>query len=136
MKKYLLLRREVFILHTLSLFIYLFFINFFFAGDAASDCTTSYYSEYDPFDYLYNCGTQYSDPVYEAVNKLDRNPLSPGKLKLKAKIKIFKSIYRFLFLLITTMNRWSKWMESPTIIIDQLNAEHNCTTTASITSTK
>lgn len=52
-----------------------------FLGDAASDCTTSYYSEYDPFDYLYSCGTQYSDPVYEAVNKLDRNPLSPGKLE-------------------------------------------------------
>lgn len=38
----------------------------------ASDCT-SYYAEYDPFDYLYSesNGTQYSDPVYEAVNKLD-----------------------------------------------------------------
>ncbi|XP_037050544.1 phosphatidylinositol 4-phosphate 3-kinase C2 domain-containing subunit alpha isoform X2 [Bradysia coprophila] len=44
----------------------------------ASDCTTSYYSEYDPFDYLYSGGTQYSDPVYEAVNKIDRTPISPA----------------------------------------------------------
>lgn len=43
----------------------------------ASECGTSYYSEYDPFDYLYSCGTQYSDPVYEAVNKIDRTPMSP-----------------------------------------------------------
>ncbi|XP_075164138.1 phosphatidylinositol-4-phosphate 3-kinase catalytic subunit Pi3K68D [Haematobia irritans] len=40
--------------------------------DDASDCT-SFYAEYDPFDYLYSGGsTQYSDPVYEAVNKLDK----------------------------------------------------------------
>lgn len=50
-----------------------------FPGENASDCTTSYYSEYDPFDYLYSGGTQYSDPVYEAVNKIDRTPISPGK---------------------------------------------------------
>lgn len=48
-----------------------------FAGDAASECGTSYYSEYDPFDYLYSSGTQYSDPVYEAVIKIDRTPISP-----------------------------------------------------------
>lgn len=49
------------------------------AGDAASEGgATSYYSEYDPFDYLYSTSTQYSDPVYEAVNKIDRSPLSPG----------------------------------------------------------
>lgn len=47
------------------------------AGDAASECGTSYYSEYDPFDYLYSSGTQYSDPVYEAVIKIDRTPISP-----------------------------------------------------------
>ncbi|XP_055692342.1 phosphatidylinositol 4-phosphate 3-kinase C2 domain-containing subunit alpha isoform X1 [Lutzomyia longipalpis] len=41
--------------------------------DNASECTNSYYSEYDPFDYLYSSGgTQYSDPVYEAVNKTER----------------------------------------------------------------
>ncbi|XP_037934157.1 phosphatidylinositol 4-phosphate 3-kinase C2 domain-containing subunit beta [Teleopsis dalmanni] len=45
-------------------------------NDNASDCT-SYYSEYDPFDYLYSAGgTQYSDPVYEAVNKLDKSAMS------------------------------------------------------------
>lgn len=43
-----------------------------------SDCTT-YYSEYDPFDYLYSgSGTQYSDPVYEAVIRSDQTPMSPG----------------------------------------------------------
>lgn len=41
----------------------------YFTVDAASEST--YYDEYDPFDYLYSCGTQYSDPVYEAVNKID-----------------------------------------------------------------
>lgn len=41
--------------------------------DGASECGTSYYDEHDPFDYLYNCGTHYSDPVYEAVNKIDRS---------------------------------------------------------------
>lgn len=41
--------------------------------DGVSECGTSYYDEYDPFDYLYSCGTQYSDPVYEAVNKIDRS---------------------------------------------------------------
>lgn len=44
--------------------------------DDASECT--YYSEHDPFDYLYSGGTQYSDPVYDAVNKTDINLLSPG----------------------------------------------------------
>ncbi|XP_055854096.1 phosphatidylinositol 4-phosphate 3-kinase C2 domain-containing subunit beta isoform X2 [Episyrphus balteatus] len=48
-----------------------------YGSDNASDCT-SYYAEYDPFDYLYSGGTQYSDPVYEAVNKLDRTPVSPN----------------------------------------------------------
>lgn len=47
-------------------------------GDAASECETSYYSEYDPFDYLYSSGTQCSDPVYEAVIKIDRPPISPA----------------------------------------------------------
>lgn len=42
-----------------------------------SECGTSYYSECDPFDYLYSSGTQYSDPVYEAVIKIDRTPISP-----------------------------------------------------------
>ncbi|ALC43846.1 Pi3K68D [Drosophila busckii] len=43
-------------------------------NDGASDCT-SYYAEYDPFDFLYSGdnGTQYSDPMYEAVNRWDKN---------------------------------------------------------------
>ncbi|XP_054734879.1 phosphatidylinositol 4-phosphate 3-kinase C2 domain-containing subunit beta [Anastrepha obliqua] len=46
--------------------------------DDGSDCT-SYYAEYDPFDYLYSGGgTQYSDPVYEAVNKLEKSAVSPN----------------------------------------------------------
>lgn len=61
-----------------SLTYFFFFLVRVCVGDAASDCTTSYYSEYDPFDYLYSCGTQYSDPVYEAVNKIERTPISPN----------------------------------------------------------
>lgn len=63
----------------------MFFLSLFISvridlivGDAASECGTSYYSEYDPFDYLYSSGTQYSDPVYEAVIKIDRTPISPA----------------------------------------------------------
>lgn len=41
--------------------------------------STTYYSEYDPFDYLYSgSGTQYSDPVYEAVVRSDHTPMSPS----------------------------------------------------------
>lgn len=50
-------------------------------SDDASDCT-SYYAEYDPFDYLYSGGTQYSDPVYEAVNKLERAEVSANGMYL------------------------------------------------------
>lgn len=64
--------------HIPDLFLFNFFVRPKFL-DSVSDCATSYYSENDPFDYLYSCGTQYSDPVYEAVNKVDRTPLSPGK---------------------------------------------------------
>lgn len=47
--------------------------NSFFAESVQS----SYYSEYDPFDYIYSGGTQYSDPVYDAVNRADKTPGSP-----------------------------------------------------------
>lgn len=65
--------------HFLFLFLYSF-SNFEkkIVGDAVSECETSYYSEYDPFDYLYSSGTQCSDPVYAAVIKIDRPPLSPA----------------------------------------------------------
>jgi len=48
-------------------------------NDGASDCT-SYYAEYDPFDFLYSGdnGTQYSDPMYEAVNRWDKNATNSG----------------------------------------------------------
>lgn len=64
----------------LLIFISLIFVRFHSTGDAASDMSyySSYYSEYDPFDYLYSSGTQYSDPVYEAVNKIERTPVSPS----------------------------------------------------------
>lgn len=52
-----------------------------------SECTNSYYSEYDPFDYLYSGGTQYSDPVYEAVNKAEI-PISPSSTGLDSKFEI------------------------------------------------
>ncbi|XP_030373429.1 phosphatidylinositol 4-phosphate 3-kinase C2 domain-containing subunit beta [Scaptodrosophila lebanonensis] len=48
------------------------------ANDCASD-STSYYAEYDPFDFLYSDGgTQYSDPMYEAVNRWDKSSGSPN----------------------------------------------------------
>lgn len=65
----------IFFSHLMTIFIVVI------AGDAASECGTSYYSEYDPFDYLYSSGTQYSDPVYEAVIKIDRTPIFPPAKK-------------------------------------------------------
>lgn len=51
--------------------------------------STTYYSEYDPFDYLYSgSGTQYSDPVYEAVVRSDHTPMSPGSGEFLAPIFI------------------------------------------------
>lgn len=44
----------------------------------ADDTASTYYEDYDPFDYIYSGGTQYSDPVYEAVNRSDKTPLSPN----------------------------------------------------------
>lgn len=43
----------------------------------SDDTASTYYEDYDPFDYIYSGGTQYSDPVYEAVNRSDKTPLSP-----------------------------------------------------------
>jgi phosphatidylinositol-4-phosphate 3-kinase len=33
------------------------------------DASSSYYADQDPFDYIYSGGTQYSDPLYEAINR-------------------------------------------------------------------
>ncbi|KAH8370988.1 hypothetical protein KR093_005859 [Drosophila rubida] len=54
-------------------------------NDAASDCT-SYYAEYDPFDFLYSGdnGTQYSDPMYEAVNRWDKNAANSGSVSVSS----------------------------------------------------
>ncbi|XP_017863725.1 PREDICTED: phosphatidylinositol 4-phosphate 3-kinase C2 domain-containing subunit alpha [Drosophila arizonae] len=50
-------------------------------NDGASDCT-SYYADYDPFDFLYSGdnGTQYSDPMYEAVNRWDKSAVNSGSV--------------------------------------------------------
>ncbi|XP_055528495.1 phosphatidylinositol 4-phosphate 3-kinase C2 domain-containing subunit beta [Wyeomyia smithii] len=47
-------------------------------SDDKDDTASTYYEDYDPFDYIYSGGTQYSDPVYEAVNRSDKTPLSPN----------------------------------------------------------
>uniref|UniRef100_W4VRG7 Putative phosphotidylinositol 3 kinase 68d n=1 Tax=Corethrella appendiculata TaxID=1370023 RepID=W4VRG7_9DIPT len=48
------------------------------SDDDKGDNASSYYSEYDQFDYIYSGGTQFSDPVYEAINRTDKTPLSPN----------------------------------------------------------
>ncbi|XP_053661051.1 phosphatidylinositol 4-phosphate 3-kinase C2 domain-containing subunit beta [Anopheles marshallii] len=52
------------------------------ADDDKDDTASTYYEDYDPFDYIYSGGTQYSDPVYEAVvnrslSDKTATPLSP-----------------------------------------------------------
>lgn len=34
---------------------------------STEDAENSYYTDYDPFEYIYSGGTEYSDPLYEAV---------------------------------------------------------------------
>lgn len=52
------------------------------AGNDAFSDSTSYYAEYDPFDFLYSAdnGTQYSDPMYEAVNRCDKSTAYSGSV--------------------------------------------------------
>lgn len=60
---------------------FVFFSSFHFRTlypVAVDDTASTYYEDYDPFDYIYSGGTQYSDPVYEAVNRSDKTPLSPN----------------------------------------------------------
>ncbi|KFB41452.1 AGAP011036-PA-like protein [Anopheles sinensis] len=50
--------------------------------DDKDDTASTYYEDYDPFDYIYTGGTQYSDPVYDAVvnrslSDKTATPLSP-----------------------------------------------------------
>lgn len=68
-------------------------ISILLGNDDASDCTSNYYPEYDPFDYLYSEGTQYSDPVYEAVNKKDRTPISPSSKYIILSIRLFVTFH-------------------------------------------
>ncbi|ETN62687.1 phopsphatidylinositol 3-kinase [Anopheles darlingi] len=50
--------------------------------EKGDDTASTYYEDYDPFDYIYSGGTQYSDPVYDAVvnrslSDKTATPLSP-----------------------------------------------------------
>ncbi|XP_058466396.1 phosphatidylinositol 4-phosphate 3-kinase C2 domain-containing subunit beta [Malaya genurostris] len=49
-------------------------------SDDKDETGSTYYEDYDPFDYIYSGGTQYSDPVYDAVNRSDKTPLSPNSI--------------------------------------------------------
>lgn len=52
------------------------------AGNDTAPDGPSYYAEYDPFDFLYSGdnGTQYSDPMYEAVNRCDKSTAYNGSI--------------------------------------------------------
>lgn len=39
--------------------------------NSAEEAENSFYSDYDPFEYIYSGGTNYSDPLYEAVIRND-----------------------------------------------------------------
>ena len=58
-----------------------FFANILDAFDPLSskneEASNAYYTDQDPFDYIYSGGTQYSDPLYEAVIRSDRSVTSP-----------------------------------------------------------
>lgn len=45
--------------------------------NSAEDAENTYYTDQDPFDYIYSGGTQYSDPLYEAVVRSDHSLASP-----------------------------------------------------------
>lgn len=57
------------------------FFNILDAFDPLSskneEASNAYYTDQDPFDYIYSGGTQYSDPLYEAVVRSDRSVTSP-----------------------------------------------------------
>lgn len=44
---------------------------------STDDTENSYYTDQDPFDYIYSGGTQYSDPLYDAVVRSDHSITSP-----------------------------------------------------------
>lgn len=45
--------------------------------NSTEDAENTYYTDQDPFDYIYSGGTQYSDPLYEAVVRSDYSFSSP-----------------------------------------------------------
>lgn len=45
--------------------------------NSTEDAENTYYTDQDPFDYIYSGGTQYSDPLYEAVVRSDHSLSSP-----------------------------------------------------------
>lgn len=45
--------------------------------NSAEDAENTYYTDQDPFDFIYSGGTQYSDPLYEAVVRTDHLLPSP-----------------------------------------------------------
>ena len=45
--------------------------------NSTEDAENTYYTDQDPFDYIYSGGTQYSDPLYEAVVRTDHSLPSP-----------------------------------------------------------
>lgn len=45
--------------------------------NSAEEAENDYYIDQDPFDYIYSGGTQYSDPVYDAVVRSDHSLTSP-----------------------------------------------------------
>jgi phosphatidylinositol-4-phosphate 3-kinase len=47
------------------------------ARNSTEDAENTYYTDQDPFDYIYSGGTQYSDPLYEAVVRSDHSLASP-----------------------------------------------------------
>jgi hypothetical protein len=45
--------------------------------NSTEEAENTYYTDQDPFDYIYSGGTQYSDPLYEAVVRSDHSLASP-----------------------------------------------------------
>lgn len=48
-------------------------------GAPSESDATSYYSESDPFDCLYSTVTKYSDPIDDAVDKVNWNSSTSSK---------------------------------------------------------
>lgn len=51
--------------------------------NSTEDAENTYYTDQDPFDYIYSGGTQYSDPLYDAVVRSDHSLASPKSQTLQ-----------------------------------------------------